>query len=478
MGLGNKTFWFFTFFLVGVGAASVGVSLSWVVLLAALFCVLVLFVGVQQHRKSAYALGVLVWMMCAGAFYYTSYEARYAQSYFLSYDRDQSILGRVVSHPRRTAASQEIILRTSEGEKIFIRLNPYSFLTYGDSVEFFGSIQRLDDQTRYLKTQGVIGTMLFPNLVERQASSGFSLAGSLYGLRDFLSGKLFSLFPSSQASLMSGLLFGQESAEFSASFKEAMKQSGTTHLVALSGYNISILIAAVATLASFLAGRRGVFVISVIVIILFVAMTGAQSSVVRAAIMGVLIIASRMFSRIYHFRNSIAAAAFVMVLWNPMVLYFDVGFVLSFFALLGIVYGASACSVFVKQKGLLGSLAHIALETTWAQVAVLPVLVLTFGLISTCGVLANIILLPLIPFTMLAGGIVLGVTTLIPLAGKILSLGLWAILSFETWIIHLFGSFPSLEIHASVLFLAFYYLVLSFIIYQIHRYARTYAYRA
>ena len=108
---------------------------------------------------------------------------------------------------------------------------------------------------------------------------------------------------------MAGITLG-ERAEFSKEFKEAMSKSGTTHLVALSGYNITILVLAVAYVLNFFASRRLVFWLTLLIIIGFVAMTGAEASVVRAAIMGGIVLLAKRANRLYSFRNAIVIAAF------------------------------------------------------------------------------------------------------------------------------------------------------------------------
>jgi len=477
MTLGQKAFWFFLFFLIGVGVASAGMSFLWVVLCATLFCCGAIFLAVLGGTKKWIALAVLVWMFVAGALYYQAYERTFLRNVTVVYGTSQEIEGRVVSHPRRTAASQEMIIKTEQGNRIFVRLNPFISVSYADTLLLNGKISPLDEKTAYLKRGRVVGTMLFPSLENHQKALGASFVGSLYMVRDAFRDVLFKTLSYDNASLMAGLLLGQETAEFSSDFKDAMKRSGTTHLVALSGYNISILVVAIATLMGFVTGRRGVFWVSILVILGFVIMTGAESSVVRAALMGLLILSARMLSRVYNFGNSIVAAAFVMVLYNPTVLYFDVGFALSFLALLGIVYGATPLVIFARSRGITSRVVEIFFETLCAQLAVLPILVVTFGSFSISGFLANVLLLPSIPFTMFVGALVAGVGVLLPAIAHFGAIFLGVVLSLQTDIIYLFGSFPVVEASGGLLFVFGYYVVLMCAFYLFLSYSRSYAHR-
>ena len=134
-------------------------------------------------------------------------------------------------------------------------------------------------------------------------------------------------------------------------------------------------------------------------------MTGAEASVVRAAIMGLLLLLADKIGRVYDFKNAVTAAAVGMVLWNPKILAFDIGFQLSFAALLGIVYFRPYLVKWLKMKEVSGFLNwrdHF-LNTTSAQIAVLPLLIYHFSFFSPFGILANVLILEFIPITMTLG---------------------------------------------------------------------------
>ena len=184
-----------------------------------------------------------------------------------------------------------------------------------------------------------------------------------------------------------------------------MSASGTTHLVALSGQNITIIVIAISSFFGFFSRRKSVFWLTLLIITFFVLMTGAEASVVRAAIMGGIILLAKQISRIHSMRNVIAVAAFIMVLYNPQVLRFDFGFQLSFAALIGIVYFSPTIKKIFKMKegeGFLGWRENF-LTTTSAQLAVLPLILINFSNFSPLSLLANILILEAIPLTMIFG---------------------------------------------------------------------------
>ena len=134
-------------------------------------------------------------------------------------------------------------------------------------------------------------------------------------------------------------------------------------------------------------------------------MTGAEASVVRAAIIGVLIMIADQAGRQYYFRNALALAAFLMVLFNPKVLVFDLGFQLSFLAIIGIAYLRPLLKKWLRMKeepGILNWRDNF-LTTTSAQIAVLPLILSRFGYFSPISILANVLILEFIPPTMFLG---------------------------------------------------------------------------
>lgn len=253
-----------------------------------------------------------------------------------------------------------------------------------------------------------------------------------------------------------------------------MKLSGTTHLVALSGYNITVIVwALMAVLMTFLR-RKWSFAVTVIIIIGFVLMTGAEASVVRAAVMGILVLLSREVGRIYDLRNAVVLAGLVMVFANPKVLVFDVGFQLSFLALLGIVYLRPGIARILRMKEEPGFLSwrDNLLTTASAQLAVMPLLISSFGSFSPTSLLSNVLVLETVPIAMGLGFVAAGAYFLSYYVALILGWLLWVILKFEILVIEIFAklSLPvSLSLSWSLIF-SYYIAVVIFILYARREY--------
>jgi len=214
--------------------------------------------------------------------------------------------------------------------------------------------------------------------------------------------------------------------------------------VALSGYNIAILAAVLIATFSYLWSRRTAFYLSLAVIPAFVIMTGAEPSVVRAGIMGLILLLAEHQGRMYSFRNAITLTALVMLLIDPLLIREDVGFQLSFAALLGIVYLYPWLSEKLNVQGD-GFLAwkKNALQTASAQIAVFPIIIVTFGFFSPSALISNVLILEFIPIAMLLSF----ATAILGFASFHLSLVVgWVtsvFLGYEIFIIEFFSSYWS-----------------------------------
>lgn len=344
--------------------------------------------------------------------------------------------------------------------KISIIAKPYPQYKYGDLIQLESVIKKPEKEfASYLEKEGVLGTVNFPKTNLIASGHGTKIKHALLSFKEKIIASFQKTLSGEKSAFLAGLTLG-ERGEFSKEFKDKMSQSGTTHLVALSGYNISILAAAVFLVLGQFFSRRKSFWFSLAIIFGFVVMTGAETSVVRAAVMGSIFLVSQQAQRLYSFRNSIAIAAFFMILFNPKILKFDIGFQLSFAALLGIVYLMPAIVKFFKIEGDGSFMAwkENLITTASAQMAVFPLLILNFGQFSFLSLISNVLILGFIPLTM-GLGFLLGFLGMISYGLSLLfSPIVDLLLSYELFIISAFGKTNFSPIgKISILLTIFYY---------------------
>jgi competence protein ComEC len=479
MRLYNIFFFAVIFFLTGVLAASGKLNFSVITGLALFIAALFLFFGYIGKNKKLFWFAGLSLFIIIGAFYYLWHEQRQIENLNIPFNQKTEFVGLVSSYSENRASQKLVVdLKEPHRGRILIKTAPYPAYDYGDLIKFEGVInpsissgQENPSYANYLAKDGIFGIVNFPKTELISTNRGSLVKAALFKLKQGLIENFQKVLSSEKSAFLSGITLG-ERAEFSKEFKDAMNNSGTTHLVALSGYNITILVIAIASSLGKVLSRRLTFWLTLSIILGFVLMTGAEASVVRAAIMGGIVLLAKQAGRLYSFRNAIAVAAFLMVLENPKILSFDIGFQLSFTALIGIVYLMPAIQKFFRlseEPGILSWRDNL-LTTFSAQTAVTPLLIIYFGKFSPLSLLANLLILTFIPVTMTLGFILGFLGFISYYLSLIFSWFVNLFLFYETFIIKIFGGWDVLKINSlSVpLAVAYYFVLIAFWLYVRH----------
>ncbi|MCX8062721.1 MAG: ComEC/Rec2 family competence protein [Anaerolineales bacterium] len=319
--------------------------------------------------------------------------------------------------------------------KVLVRASPYERWRYGDRVLVVGTLE-LPPQSEgfsyraYLARKEILAFLprAQVTLLERQRGNG--IYNAVYEFRQRCLSTLLRMFPEPQASLLAGILLGIESG-IPADVRQAFVDSGTMHIVAISGFNITLLAGLFMAILARAFGRWRGTALTVILIGVYTVLVGANASVVRAAIMGVLTLFAAQIGRRQSGINSLLFVAALMALFEPD-LPWDISFQLSFAATLGLVLYASPLNEWVVRQlsrfmqaetaQRLGNLiGEWALFTLAAQVTTLPIILYHFRQLSLIALLVNPLILPVQPAVMVGGGIAMFLALLHPLIGQFLA---------------------------------------------------------
>lgn len=228
------------------------------------------------------------------------------------------------------------------------------------------------------------------------------------------------------ASLGVGFLLGQKSA-LPPQLVEDLQVAGLTHIVVASGYNLMILVRLARRLFE-KTSRYLATVASGTLIIGFIAMTGMTPSMTRAGLVAGLGLAAWYVGRKFHPVTLLVFSAAVTVVIDPSNVWGNVGWMLSFAAFAGVMIVAPILTAYFFGKEKVPFVPQLFIETTAAQLVTIPILAATFGTVSVISLLANVLVLPLIPFTMLLVCMV-GVTgVIVPFLQPIVAWGAQAVL--------------------------------------------------
>ena len=475
MAVYNAAFWAIAFFLIGVFFASLNLNFLIIAGIAVFSAILFLFLYFSNSKTklSFLWLAGLSMVIILGSFYYFYWDSQQIKTINIIFNEKMSFSGVIIDYPERGSQQKLIIeLQSPLNGRILSKLKPYPSFDYGDLIRFEGIVEKPfpSDYADYLAKDGIFGIVDFPKTELIAGNKASKIKSNLFKLKEKIVISFQKVLSVQKAAFLAGITLG-ERAEFSKEFKEKMSKSGTTHLVALSGYNITIIGIAISAFFGWFLSRRWAFWLSITAIIGFVLMTGAEASVVRAAIMGGVALLAKEIGRIYSMRNAVAVAAFLMILFNPKILRFDLGFQLSFLALLGIIYLSPAIQRFFKmkeEKGFLGWRGNF-LTTTSAQLAVAPLLIINFHQFSITSLLANVLILEAIPLTMFLGFLIGAASFLFMPMAMVLSWFTGLFLAYELTIIDIFSKFSLSIAEMGVFGAVIYYLTIAAFIFYNNR---------
>ncbi|MEY2641353.1 MAG: hypothetical protein RL150_746, partial [Candidatus Parcubacteria bacterium] len=180
---------------------------------------------------------------------------------------------------------------------------------------------------------------------------------------------------------------------------EAFRRAGLMHIVVLSGFNVTIIAEAIRRLFHRLPPPSSL-VLTIASIATFAVMTGASSTIVRASIMAVLAVIALRNDRTYNVNRALVVAGVLMIIQNPLVVLYDPGFQLSFVATLGLLHGVPLVLPYVCFLPERYGVQEIVATTVATQLTVLPLLAHMTGEISLISLLANVLVLPVVPIAM------------------------------------------------------------------------------
>ncbi len=329
-------------------------------------------------------------------------------------------------------------------------------LRYGDRLVLVGRLRTPPESDTfsyraYLARQGIFVLMRPTRLGRLGRGAGNPLLAAIYALRERGHQVVRRLWPDPEAALLSGILLGLDQA-IPAAVYDAFRRTGTAHIIAISGFNISILAALFLRLFGRWLGPWRGGALAAAAIVAYTVMVGADAAVVRAAVMGLVGMLGWQLGRPQHGYTTLAFAAAVMAAFDPQVLG-DVGFQLSFAATWGLLrfaapLEAAATRVLQRWWGeararrLAAPLGEFFLFTLAAQVTTLPIAAYHFRQISLIAFVANPAILPVQAPLMVGGGaaVLLGLVWL-PL-GQPLAWAVWPLALYTIRVVEGFARVP------------------------------------
>ena len=343
-----------------------------------------------------------------------------------------------------------------EGE-LLARVFPNETYEYGERVRIRGKVVTPPENEEfsyreYLARQGIHSYMSQTEVTHLPGNGGSPVYRAIYAFKDKALENIYKIFPDPEASLLAGILLGVDTG-LPKDLQQAFKDTGTAHIIAISGFNIAIIAGLFSTFFSRIFGQARGSIVAILGIAFYTFLVGADAAVVRAAIMGGLSLVIRQAGRRNDGLNALMLSALIMSIFNPNIPW-DVGFQLSFFATLGLILYAEPFQNWAvnlitrftspgKAQKLAAPISEYILLTLAAQITTLPIMAYHFKRISLVSLIANPFILPVQPAVMIVGGIAVILSLVWLPLGAIAAYAAWPFVAYTIRLVEFFALLPN-----------------------------------
>jgi competence protein ComEC len=358
---------------------------------------------------------------------------------------------------------------------------------YGDVLLVKGALETPPsfddfDYPGYLARQGIMATIYLPDITVLETGAGILPLTLVYSLREKLSRSLAQALPEPQAALTQGILLGIR-YNIPSDILDDFTLTGTTHVLAVSGVNISIVAGMLLGIGLWLFGKKHYLYIwlALGIVWLYSILTGMQPPVVRAAIMASLFFIAELLGRQRSAVSWLALAAAVMTGLNPGLLG-DPSFQMTCLSMLGLLFlypplmilGKKVVSSVLGERGFVTTTAVMITDsfavTLAATAAVWPLIALYYGVVSFIGPLTTLLVLPALPVITMTGALTAIAGLIAPALAQVFAWSNWLAASYMLLIVSSLAVVPLAAISVSPpgpFGLSAYYIILSLTVFLI-----------
>lgn len=369
--------------------------------------------------------------------------------------------GRVIREATKNASKELIVeiksINNDAGSgRALIRVPLYSLYGQGQNLLVACKIIAPQNYNRfnfvgYLAKDSIFSVCYYPDSIEViNMKSQLSVMSWLNAIKNGAQGLINKSFTEPQGALLAALLLGAQE-NLPKDFQEWLSKTGTSHAISVSGLHIVIMIMLVEMILFSVLGlkRNYAFYVTVIFVIFYVLLTGGAPAAIRSGIMGILLLYAQKIGRLYQAGNIIFLAAAVMLAVNPLLIFWDIGWQLSFLSMFGLIYLSSSVEkllIKIPNYKIIPIRSYLV-ATCSAYFLTLPLVLYYFGNLSLVAPLTNVLILGLFPWAMMSGIIFLLGAMIFPLLGKILVWPCWLILTYIIKIIQWCAHIPLSSFH-------------------------------
>lgn len=355
---------------------------------------------------------------------------------------------------------------------VYINKKNKKLLEYGDLIEIKGEYSAPEvarnykgfDYSQYLKTLNIYGTIKVEEskIINKNQLSPILI--SINNIKEKMIDNANRNMPKRTANLLLGILIGERD-NIQEDIIESFRTANLSHILAVSGAHTSYIILGITYLISkSKTPKRIGYIITIINLLIFIIITGASYSVVRACIMAIVVIGAKICYRKENFFTSICISLIIILIQNPFAIN-DIGLKLSFMGTAGIViFNKSITNFFIKLK-IKQKIAEALSVTFSAQLMIMPIIILNFNTISLTFFISNILASPLLGIIIIFGFISIFISSILNPISKVLFLILHIFLELLILVSKVTEKIPGSSILVktpNILFAIVYYILILF----------------
>lgn len=400
--------------------------------------------------RLAFLFTIAIFILITRLFFFFVTNTSYPEGKIISFTTTVS------TAPKIGANYQQISFVTPNHQRGFVRLPQEPTVAYGDVVEVSGSVSYISVSSgnkilslNYPKFKIIAQDRSFISQLRKQVIEFFS-----------------NTLDRNNSALMLGIVFGIKQ-DFSPNFASNIQKTGLLHVIAASGMNITMVGGFFSAFLAFFLRRRLAAILTIGLLCFYALLAGLEPSIIRAAIMGILVFTAQILGRQSTSFVALFLAGFAMIMVDPSLI-LDTGFQLSFMATFGlvffrpIIYGISRLKPIIEKSALGEDL----LTTITAQIFTLPILLLSFSNYSPASIISNMLVLWTVPILMIIGGLGVVISFVLEPLGKLIIILSLPLLSFFISVVNFVGQratvFTLQNVPSSIV-VGYYLILISFV---------------
>lgn len=465
-------------FLLGVFVASFFMP-SFLFYFLLLVPALIIFIVFYKREIAIIGLCFLAFLF--GAFWEEKFELEIIPQkndiHYYNGKGDFFVEGIVLKESQEKEKSVEVTVKVEKVDGKITKGNLLAFLEvgsktkYGDKILLNGKIETPEkftpdfDYKEYLRAKRIYSLMFYPEVKILEKNRGNSILARIFSFKEKLKDNA-KIMPAPEGAILSAITIGDKS-RLSQEFKEKLSITGLSHIVAISGMHIMIILEIFFLTFIFLGfWRREATILSLLILFFYILLIGVPASAVRAGIMGAFLYLGWAIGRLSQSSRSIVFAATAMVVFNPLILARDVGFQLSFLATIGIIYFYPIFEQKLETQS--SKIKELISLTLAAQILCLPLLVFNFGKIPLLAPVSNILVVPSLPILLIGGFLFLILVNFFSYFAIYFSFLVKTIFSFVVFVVNFISSLPIAAISLKIpfVFAFIFYLIVVFLLFK------------